>query len=692
MALTKSTSTIPTMPVRWIQRRDVLIVVFFLCVLMMMVIPLTGALIDVFIAINLMLATIVLLSVMYIKKIVDFSVFPSLLLMSTVYRLAIEVSTARVILSGKGESISIVKAFGTFVVGGNYVVGVVIFIILTIIQLLVIVRGTTRVSEVAARFTLDAMPGKQMAIDADLNAGYITEKESRERRAEVRKEADFYGAMDGAAKFIQGDVWAAIIITSINIIFGIILGVTRDHMPLLSAVQAYTIYTVGCALSAQIPAFLISVATGLLVTRATTEVSLSSDLVQQLTSKPQVLYIAAGILTIFALLPGFPKLPLLLLGTGIGFVAFTIEKRIKKEEVVEREAAHKREIDALKKPESVVSLLTTDQMELEIGYSLIPFVDPEQGGDLLDRVTIIRRQQAIDMGIIVPPIRIRDNIQLKANTYAIKIRGINIAQGEIKIDHYLAMEGGDIKEKIIGEPTYEPIFGLPAFWIKEDQRERVEKAGYTVVDSPSIIATHLSEVIKQNASLILSRQEVQTLIDNLKIQYSTVVNELIPNLMTIGEIQKILHNLLDEGISIRDMVTILETLADWAGKTKDPLFLTERVRESLSRVITKQYQTEDGRLLVLTLDPKLEEQLATNIRQAPEGETFSVDPSITRKLIESIKSYMETQPKVPPILLTTPRLRRHLKNIFSHMLPLLVVLSYNEISRNVKVQSYGILK
>ncbi|HAW50434.1 TPA: flagellar biosynthesis protein FlhA [bacterium] len=667
-------ATIPQ--VSWMQKTDILVAVFILCVIAMMVVPLPPLLIDILIAGNIMLSMMIILTVIYVQKAIDFSVFPSLLLMATVYRLALEVSTSRMILLGRGGEIGIVTTFGSFVVGGNYIVGIIIFAILTIIQLIVIVRGTTRVSEVAARFTLDSMPGKQMAIDADLNAGYITEQEAIRRRFEIRKEADFYGSMDGAAKFVQGDVIAAIVIIIINIVGGLIIGVLIRHEPLEEAVRAYTTYTIGCGLSAQIPAFLISVATGILVSRSATDLTLGSDMIRQLTSKPTVLWVTAGGLFILSLTP-LPKLPLIIFACLVGSLGYIMTQKEKKRAVEEEIIKRKEEIEKVKKPESVTTLLLVDPMELEIGYGLIPFVDPEQGGDFLDRITMIRRQAALEMGIVVPPIRIRDNIQLSKDTYVIKIRGVEVGGGILRPECFLAMGG---EEEVPGEATTDPTFGLPAIWVKEENKHLAEEAGYTVVDAPSVMATHLTEVIKNNATELLGRQETQTLVNNIKEKYPTLVDELIPEPLTIGELQKVLHNLLRERVSVRNMVTILETLADWVGKTKDIEFLTEKVRQALSRQITNQYQTPDGRLLVITIDPKLEERITSE----------ALSPAEINGILNSIRTIIGSQkPTHQPVILTSANTRKKIREVIMPYIPLIPILSYDEIAIGTRVTSIG---
>jgi len=673
----------------WTQKADVLVAIFVLCIIVMMVVPLPPLLIDILIGANIMLAMMTILTVMYIGKAIDFSVFPSLLLLSTVYRLALEVSSSRLILLGRGGEVGIINAFGSFVVGGNYVVGIIIFTILTVIQLLVIVRGTTRVSEVSARFTLDSMPGKQMAIDADLNAGYITEAEALKRRVEIRKEADFYGAMDGSAKFVQGDVIAAIVIIIINIIGGLVVGVIMRGEPLGDAIRAYTTYTIGCGLSAQIPAFLISVATGIIVSRAASDQSLGTDLTKQLTSQPPVLWITSGGLLLLAFTP-LPKAPLLLLSGVSAMLGYIMSRTEKRKVVEEKEQAKKDELEKIKKPESVASLLMVDPMELEVGYGLIPFIDPEQGGDLLERITMLRRQSALEQGIIVPPIRIRDNVQIQPQTYIIKIRGVEVGRGVLKSEHYLAMKVKDDAPDIGGEETTEPTFGLPALWIGEEKKEYAAKEGYTVVDPPSVVATHLTEIIRRHSSELLGKQEVQTMVENIKEKYPTVVSELIPEHLTLGELQKVLQNLLKERVSIRNMVTILETLGDWAGKTKDATILTEKVRSALFRQITQQYQSPDGTLKVITIDPKLEEQIAISI----QGDRVVLEPALVGRIMKELQDMIGKAGRdgFLPVILATGRTRPYLVKLIQPVMPMMGVLSYDEIATEAKVVSVGMIR
>lgn len=676
----------------WLKNPDILIAIAMISIVMMMIIPIPPFMLDFFLAANLTISVLVMMTVLYIEKTVDFSVFPALLLVTTVFRLSLNVSTTRMILLGRGGEISIIKAFGTFVVGGNYIVGVIIFLILVMIQFLVIVKGTTRVSEVAARFTLDAMPGKQMAIDADLNSGIITEQQAIARRNEIRREADFYGAMDGATKFVQGDVMAGLIITGINILGGLLVGIWMLGLSAGDAARTFTLLTVGDGLVSQIPSLLISVSTGLIVTRAASNDNLGVDLTRELTNYPRALMITSGTLGFLAFTP-LPTIPLIAMSVFTGFISYVLNKAKEAKEVKVVEEKKKEEIEKVKKPESVVSLLSVDPMELEIGYSLIPLVDPEQGGDLLERVTMIRRQCALDLGIVVPPIRIRDNMQLKPNAYAIKIKGNEVARGEIKPDYYLAMNPGMVTEEIEGEATVEPAFGLPATWITESQRERADAAGYTVVDPPSIVATHITEVIKRFAHEILTRQDTQVIINNLKNNYPTVVEELIPNIMTIGEVQKVLQNILREGMSIRDLVTILETLANYGTKTKNIEILTKHVRMALSRQICNQYKSPDGSISVITLDPNLEEMLASCLTEVDEEERIVIEPQLLSKIIDKLSQEMRKAVTVRYefILLCSSKIRAAFKKLIVNALPSLIVLSYSEITPNTRIQTIGMI-
>lgn len=662
--------------------------VIFMVVIMVIIIP--PGLLDVLLTINISISLIVLLVAMYNKETLEFSVFPTLLLIMTLFRLSLNVSSTRLILLN-GEAGKIIETFGNFVLGGNPAVGFVIFLILVVIQFLVITKGAERVSEVAARFTLDAMPGKQMSIDADLNAGLINDQEAKERRKTIQQEADFYGAMDGASKFVKGDAIAAIIIIVINVIGGFVVGMVQKDMGALAALHKYTILTVGEGLVAQIPALLISVATGIIVTRAASDTNLGQDMVGQLFANPRVLAIAAGGLALLAAL-GMPPVPMLLLASILGATAFSITRRKKQEEAQQVNQELEKEVEETRKPENVVSLLHVDAMELEMGYSLIPLVDASQGGDLLDRVIMIRRQCALEMGLVLPPIRMRDNMQLKPNSYVIKIKGVEVANGILMVDHYLAMSSGLEDQTIEGIDTVEPAFGLPAKWIPAHLKEAAEMAGYTVVDPPSVIATHLTEVIKSHAHEILGRQDVKTLIDNIKQNFPAVVDELIPDLLSIGEVQKILANLLKERVSIRDLVSILETLADYARVTKDVDMLTEYVRQALARQISKQYGSQET-LNVITLDPAVEQLLRDSLQQTEHGSFLALDPQKAQELYQQLQQVVERAGHLgyQPIVLCAPVVRIFFKRLTERFMPNLVVLSYNELDPNLQVQSVGMV-
>lgn len=674
---------------RAFQFSDLYVIVAVVLVVVMMVLPLPPALLDLLIALNISLSLLLILLTMNVVEPLEISAFPSIVLIMTLFRVALNISSTRLILL-TGNPGKIITAFGQFVVGGNYVVGFVIFLILVIVQFLVITRGSERVAEVAARFTLDAMPGKQMSIDADLNSGLITEAEARARRRAVEREADFYGSMDGASKFVKGDAIASIIITLINLIGGFAVGVGQKGLDISQALTRYTLLSVGDGLVSQIPALLISTATGIIITRAASEHNLGQELMQQMLSNRKVLFTAAGIIAVFAAVPGLPTLPFLViagicgsLGYFTGPAAPTTEEMEKAEEQAVAEEA--------RSPEKLVSLLQVDPIELEIGYGLIPLVDTAQGGDMLDRISMIRRQCALELGLIVPVIRIRDNLQLPPGAYVIKIKGIQAARGELMTNHYLAMDAGGVTEKVEGIPTTEPAFGLDALWISAGMREKAEYAGYTVVDAPTVLATHLTEVIRSHAPELLGRQETKTLIDGLRENYSAVIDELIPNLMTLGEVQKVLQNLLREGVPIRNLVTILETLADTAPLTKDTDFLTEYVREALGRQITMMYLENDV-LHVLTLAPEWEDAISSAIDYTEHGMTVSLDPRLLQSLYVQLGRALEEHPLPHPIILVAPQIRAALKHLTQRAIPKLVVLSYNEIAPDIEVQAHGVVK
>lgn len=672
------------------QNSDILIVLGVVLIVVMMILPLPTFLLDILLAVNISLALLLLLLTMNVSEPLQLSIFPSILLVATLFRLGLNISTTRLILL-QGFAGRIVEAFGNFVVGGNYVVGFVVFLILVVIQFVVITRGAERVAEVAARFTLDAMPGKQMSIDADLNAGLITDAEARRRRRDIEREADFYGAMDGASKFVKGDAIAGIIITLINILGGFTVGIGQQGMSLTEALQRYTLLTVGDGLVSQIPALLISTATGIIITRAASEGNMGFDVTHQLFSQPKVLAIAAGVLFVFGVVPGLPPLPFFLLGGIAGSLAFTLGK-VRQAQVAEKQkAATEQELEETKRPESVLSYLQLDRIELEIGYSLIPLVDAAQGGDLLERVTMIRRQLALELGLIVPPVRIRDNLQLNPGAYSIKIKGVEVGTGELMVNHFLAMDSGGVSEPVEGIETTEPAFGLPALWVPENRREEAEMAGYTVVDPPTVLATHLTEIIRKHAHELVGRQEVKLLVDGLREEYSAVVDELIPNVLTLGEIQKVLQNLLREGVSIRDLVTILETLADYAPITKNTDMLTEYVREGLARQISRQHTGEQGFIPVITLDPAVEDVISQAVEETDRGMVVNLDPRVAGTLLEELAGAWEkaTAAGHQPVVLCSPPVRLPLRRLTERSLPSLPLLSYNEIAPDATVQAVG---
>ncbi len=675
---------------RFSQYSDLYVVLGIVLIIVMMILPLPPFMLDLLIATNISLALLVLLLTMNVKHPLELAVFPSLLLITTLFRLALNISSTRLILL-RGMAGQIILAFGNFVVGGNYVVGFVIFLILVVIQFVVIVKGSERVAEVAARFTLDAMSGKQMSIDADLNAGLITEKEARERRSTIEREAEFHGSMDGASKFVKGDAIAGIIITLINIIGGLAVGMGQRGLAFDQAVQRYTLLTVGDGLVSQIPALLISTATGIIITRAASEGNLGQDLIKQLLSNVKVLGIAAVILFGFAMIPGLPLFPFFVLSVLAGSVAFFTHKMQQEISVQEQDEHENEAMEESQKPENILSLLQVDQIELEIGYSLIPLVDTDQGGDMLDRITMLRRQCALELGMVVPVIRIRDNLQLEPGAYSIKIKGVEVAAGDLMAGHYLAMDSGGVTQKVHGIPTTEPAFGLDALWIEDGEREAAENAGYTVVDPPSVLATHLTEVIRGHAHELLGRQEVQTLLDSLKENYAAVVDELIPNVMSVGEVQKVLQNLLREGVPIRNLLTILETLADTAPLTKDVDLLTEYVREALARQITKMFE-ENGVLAVLTLAQQWEETVAEGIEHTERGIVVTLDPRLLQTLFQNLAEALDGAPIPHPIVLVSPNIRMALKRLTERTIPRLIVLSYNEVVSDAQVQAVGTVK
>ncbi|SCA58791.1 Flagellar biosynthesis protein FlhA [Chlamydiales bacterium SCGC AB-751-O23] len=679
---------------------DVVLSLFVVCIVLLLVIPIPPILLDLFLSLSIVLAVTTLLVTLYITDSLEFNAFPSLLLFLTLFRLGLNIASTRMILA-EGEAGDIIKTFGGFVTGGNIVVGLVIFILLTVINFVVITKGSGRIAEVAARFTLDAMPGKQMSIDADLNAGLIDEKDAKKRREKITAEADFYGAMDGASKFVRGDAIAGIIITVVNVFGGLAVGMLVEDLSWSEALDTYLVLTVGDGLVSQIPALLISVGSGVIVTRASDEENLGFMLQRQVFNNPRVLAVTAGVVSVLAIVPGMPSLILLSIAGTIGLYAYVLWRGGTPEG---RLAAAGADLGgagtvspdggaAAKKEsgEDVEKALYVDPMEIELGYGLIPLVDPSQGGDLLNRITMIRRQVASDLGLLVPPIRIRDNMALDSNIYVIKIKGIEVASGNLHLDSFLAMNPGSVEGDLPGIKTYEPAFGLAAVWISQAQKENAEAMGYTVVDTLSVLATHLTEEIHSHAYELLNRQEAQRLVDNAKAYASAVIEELIPNQLTLGQVLKVLQNLLKERIPIRDIVTILETLADHANQSKETDVLTEYVRQAMGRTISKQYQNEEKIIHVITLDSKVEQMLLESVHKDDFGARIVVRPQTVRKTIEEINHYVDiaAQQGAQVVVLTTSALRMNFRHLIERNLPRLPVLSFNEIASNVKIEALG---
>ena len=675
-----------------LQKNDLFMGIYILAAVLFFIISIPSWLLDILLAFNIMVALVILFNSLYAKEVLDMAAFPTMLLFTTIFRISLNVSSTKLILRD-GYAGNVVATFGKFVGGGNLVIGTIIFIVLIIVQFIVINKGSERVSEVTARFTLDAMPGKQMAIDADLNTGAITEKEARERRTKIQQESNFFGSMDGATKYVKGDATAGLIITFINLIGGTIMGVMNGGLSAMEALQKYGILTIGDGLVSQVPSLLISLATGILVTKASSEADFGSMLVKQLFGIPKVLYIVGATITFLGI--ATPLNPVLFCALGIAFLVAgrKIQKDVKVEEIEEETNADETAAEEIRRPENVVSLLQVDPIELEFGYGIIPLADVNQGGDLLDRVVMIRRQIALELGTVVPIIRLRDNIQLNPNQYIIKIKGIQVTEGEILFDHYMAMNPGYVEEEITGIPTFEPSFHLPAIWITEGQRERAESLGYTVVDPPSIIATHLTEVIRSHIAELLTRQDVSNLISNIKENNPALVDELTPKLLSIGEIQKVLQNLLQEGISIRDLLTIFENLADHAVTTRDTDVLTEYVRQGLKRAISSKYFPANETTSVVTLDPKVEQEIMGSVKQTEQGAYLTLDPEKTKNIMESLKQEVAKLENIGknPIVITSPIVRMYFKKLTEDYFKDLIVVSYNEVESNVELQSVGMV-
>jgi len=694
-----NTSTIK----RILGHTDLLAAVAVVCVVTMLVVPLPAVLLDLLITVNISAALTIVVATMYLGKALDFASFPSLLLLTTMFRLAINVSVTRLILTN-GEAGSVVKAFGTFVVGGNVVVGLVIFLILVVIQFVVVTNGAGRVAEVGARFTLDAMPGKQMAIDADLNAGLITDEEARNRRSEISREADFYGAMDGASKFVKGDAMAAVIITAINLIGGIIVGMLQRGLGFEEATHQYSLLTVGDGLSAQIPALLISVATGIIVTRAASDRDLGSDIANQILGQRKAPMVAACAIGLFALIPGLPKLPFLLIAAIFGAIAWGVRNGMPGDTDADKAAIAAKAAQAAALPstgDAPIGEVGVDALELAIGFGLVPLVGSEpahpsggSGSSLLRRVSMIRRQIAGDLGVVIPPVRIHDELGMESHEYVLKVRGSEVTRGRIMPGHLLAMDPGDASGTLQGIPTREPAFGLEAVWVHESARAEAESLGYTVVDAESVIVTHLTETIRSHAAELLTRQDVRTLLDRLKETNAAVVEEVVPDALTLGEIQRVLQSLLSEGVPIADLGTIVEAIGDKARTTRDTSLLSEYARQALGRAITAPHLDEQLRLQAITLDPAIEQEVSTSITQTTDGEYLAMDPPRAQAIVAALRAQVEhatARGGQGPVLLCSARIRRHLRRLIAQAQPHLAVCSYNEISPGISVETVGVI-
>lgn len=675
-----------------IRKTDLFIGIYILAAVIFMIVSIPSWLLDILVALNISVAMIILFNALFAKEVLDMSAFPTMILFTTIFRISLNISSTKLLLK-TGNPGKVITTFGSFVGGGDIIIGAIVFILITVVQFVVINKGSERVSEVTARFTLDAMPGKQMAIDSDLNAGAITDKEAAVRRKKLQQENAFFGSMDGANKYVKGDATAGLIITGVNLVGGILMAVIRQGMDINEALNTYTILTIGDGLCSQIPSLLISLSNGIIVTKASSEEGLSDTLVQELFSLDKVLLMVGAAMVFIGV---FTPLPIYIF-VPIGIVLIIVSRNVGKtagEQAIEEEVQSEEDAaQEIRRPENVVSLLNVDPIELEFGYGIIPLADVNQGGDLLDRVVMIRRQIALELGAVVPIIRLRDNIQLNPNQYIIKIKGIQVSEGEILFDHYMAMNPGYVEEEITGIPTFEPSFHLPAIWITESQRERAESLGYTVVDPPSIIATHLTEVIRQHIAELLTRQDVQNLINNIKENNSTLIDELIPKLLGIGDIQKVLQNLLEEGISIRDMVTILETLADHAGVTRDTDILTEYVRQSLKRAISMKYFPANETTQVITLDPKIEQEIMGSVKQTEQGAYLTLDPERTKLIMNSLGIELKKLEDIGknPIVVTSPIVRMYFKKLASDYYKDIIVVSYNEVESDVELQSVGMV-
>lgn len=675
-----------------LKKADIGVTAYVLSAFIMLIVPITSGLLDVLLACNIAVAFTVMFGCMFANEVLNMSYFPTILLFTTVFRIALNVSSTRLILT-TGDPGNVVRTFGQYVGGGDIVIGVIVFIILIIVQFMIINKGSERVAEVTARFTLDAMPGKQMAIDADLNTGAIDDREAKIRRDKIQQESSFFGSMDGAVKYVKGDAVAGLLLTAINVIGGITMGVTRGGLDIGSAMQQYGVLTIGDGLVSQIPSLLISLSTGVLVTKGGKEADFGPVILKQLFGVPKVMYLVGATLAFLGIVTDLNTI--LFLGMGLVFIVGgrIISGNLETAEIEAQVDTDEVAAEEIRQPENVNSLLQVDPIELEFGYGIIPLADVNQGGDLLDRVVMIRRQIALELGTVVPIIRLRDNIQLNPNQYIIKIKGIQVSEGEILFDHYMAMNPGYVEEEITGIPTFEPSFHLPAIWITEGQRERAESLGYTVVDPPSIIATHLTEIIRQHIDELLTRQDVQNLVNNMKETNPSLVEELVPKQLGLGEIQKVLQNLLKEGISIRDLLTIFETLADYAPTTRDTDILTEYVRQSLKRAISGKYFPPHETTSVITLDPKVEQEIMNSIKQTEQGAFLNLDPEKTKRVMASVGNELQKLENLgkSPIVITSPIVRMYFKRLTEDYYRDLIVVSYNEIESNVELQSVGMV-
>lgn len=672
---------------------DIIVSIAIIGIIVLIIIPLGVVALDFFLILNIIMSIIILLTSLYITEPLQFSVFPSLLLIITLFRLGLNISATRLILSQSGQAGSVIATFGNFVIGGNLIVGIIVFLILVAIQFIVITKGSERVAEVAARFTLDAMPGKQMAIDADLNSGIIDEQTAKQRRKDVQRESDFYGAMDGASKFVKGDAIVGIIITIINFIGGMIIGMVQGGMSFGDVIEVYSLATVGGGLVIQLPALLVSTATGITVTRSASEDSMGIDIKKQLFGNSKILFISGILILLMVLVPGLPKIPLILLGGLFLYLSNTIKKNVEKEKAKLESEKESQIAKDKRKPEDVNSLLELDVIEFEFGYNIIPLVDASQGGDLLDRVTMIRKQCALELGMIIPVIRLRDNMQLDPNQYVVKIKGNEVADGEIMPDHYLGMKNDDAPDQIDGIDTVEKAFGLPAKWIPKDKKTKAEMYGYTLVDASSVIATHLTEVLKKYSHELLTRQQVQNLLDVVKKSQPVLIDEVVTKVVTLGEIQKVLTNLLREGVPIRDLPSILETLGDFGTVTKDIEMLTEYVRQGLKRTISNRFLQKNAPTISIALDPDLEQMILNNLHKTKQGSYVSLEPKVLQTILMNLKEAIESISKmgVEPIVITSPVVRYHFKRMTEQLAPNLVVLSYSEIESDMKIQAKRIV-